>query len=152
MFGVLEGVSIIAIHHDVDVVKTFIRQQDNDRLEIVKFKKKVKKAIKNSPELSDLYLIDYKGIYVPQRLFDTMCSEESEREYDIKYCRDVLLKLLKEQEINTKEEKYIMKTINVLTKKLKNRTALNSGGNIDINVLNSVKELDDSFRYHIHTD
>ena len=143
MYGVLEGRTLIAVHDDEEVVDEFVQQQSAKQLNIVKLKKSKSKEIKRSSKYQDLYLVRYGDMYVPYEYYDTVKELNGQAAYDIKYCRDVIMRLLEEHEFTDKEVKHMMKTVCILAE-------VSDDTVVDIETVRHMKEMNDQYRQTIN--
>ena len=134
MYGVLKSGIVIAIHDELDVINKFIDSQNSDisDYKIVKIKKKSHKKYKYLYEYQDLYLVRYGDNYVPFKFF-----------YDLKYCKDVLLRLLEEKHNNHKDRKALFRCVKIIVDEI------NNGLSSDIDYLNNLSELNKAYKERI---
>lgn len=136
-------IDIIGIHDDKEVVKKFIIQniEKNPSLEFVKIKKKILKN-EDITLYDSKYLVRLSDKYIPYELYETSKEISDEAIYDIKYCKDVLFRILEDSNLTEKEVKAISKTIHVLDDEIRNME-LNV---MDIKSLQEIQELNNNFR------
>ena len=145
MYGVLKSGIVIAIHDELDVINKFIDSQNSDisDYKIVKIKKKSHKKYKYLYEYQDLYLVRYGDNYVPFKLYDTLKDASDEYFYDLRYCKDVLLRLLEEKHNNHKDRKALFRCVKIIVDEI------NNGLSSDIDYLNDLSELNKAYKERI---
>lgn len=121
MFCVFNGKGeIVAFHDYVDVVEEYvdhIKMHHKDaELHIGKLKKK--KA--NSVRYADLYLVRYADTYVQQGYLEYLSYFSDQDLYDLKYAKEVLLRLLEGKNFDKKDKKYVERVIYILDEELQN--------------------------------
>ena len=108
---------LIAFHDYVDVVESYVNHikahHKDAELHIGKIKRK-----KIKERLYDLYLVRYAETYVQQGYLDYLSFYSDQGIYDIKYAKEVLIRLLGGGVYEGKEKKNLEKTILLLDKEL----------------------------------
>lgn len=122
------------------MVQSFQESHKEKGSRIIAIKKKKHKKLKNSIEYQDLYLVRYGDMYVPYYLYDTYWLYNKQVEYDFQYAKDVLYRLLEDDNLNEKESKSIINTIRVLMNKIAEDKS------IDVDSLNNMKLLNDEYK------
>ena len=140
MYGAMLNNKLIAYHEDIDVVGKFVEKQNNDKIQIVKIKKKKKKKILDDVDCQELYLVQYGDEYVPYEYYDTLKGITDQYSYDLLYCKNILYRLLEDGDRSEKEMKAIFKTISILTEELA------SGCNLNIQELEIMKGLNKEYK------
>lgn len=93
MYIVVDGDSIIAAHDDEDVVQRYVdSQSDPDQYDILKVtKKKKKNQLMDVPDFHDIYLIEYRGSYVPYHHYELLTKLGDHRVDDLEVTKSVLI-------------------------------------------------------------
>lgn len=130
MYGAVINESLIAIHDDRDVVESYISKYERDNNKSVDLVKCPKKKLKKISGYEDLYLLRVGDNYVPTKYYSTNENITNEALYDLKYARDVILRIL---EYRSNGAKSLEKTVQILEEEI---------SNISENVL-SIELLDD---------
>lgn len=111
MYGVIStGGKLLAISDDLDHINNFVVKNKKFISGIVKVRKKELAA----SDRADLILVRYGEDYIPSKYYTALEDVSSQRNYDIKYARDVLLNVLEYSDLSDKKKKHIEKTILIL--------------------------------------
>lgn len=111
MYGVIStGGKLLAISDDLDHINNFVVKNKKFISGIVKVRKKELAA----SDRADLILVRYGEDYIPSKYYTALEDVTSQRNYDIKYARDVLLNVLEYSDISDKKKKHIEKAILIL--------------------------------------
>lgn len=118
MYAAVYCDDIVAVHDDIKVVSKFIEQQGEKQYEykIIKIKKKRYDSINNIMDLDDLYLVRKGDLYYPFNLYQNTKHFDDESLYDLNFVKDILSRILEENELPQKERKAICKTILIVTR------------------------------------
>lgn len=135
----------VAFHDEYKPVSQFVKQQKNPNYKIVKIKKRVSHQIEESFIFDELYLIKYKGEYVPNYLSKEAVVVYNNFKDNLNKCESILYNLL-DEELDDDEIKSIKKTIKVLKSKAKK----DKGFNMDL--LKKELELYNSYKECIDYD
>lgn len=111
MYGVIStGGKLLAISDDLDHINNFVVKNKKFISGIVKVRKK-ELAVSDR---ADLILVRYGEDYIPSKYYTALEDVTSQRNYDIKYARDVLLNVLEYSDLSDKKKKHIEKAILIL--------------------------------------
>lgn len=111
MYGVIStGGKLLAISDDLDHINRFVVKNKKFISGIVKVRKKELAA----SDRADLILVRYGEDYIPSKYYTALEDVTSQRNYDIKYARDVLLNVLEYSDLSNKKKKHIEKAILIL--------------------------------------
>lgn len=111
MYGVIStGGKLLAISDDLDHIHSFVVKNKKFISGIVKVRKKELAA----SDRADLILVRYGEDYIPSKYYTALEDVTSQRNYDIKYARDVLLNVLEYSDLSDKKKKHIEKAILIL--------------------------------------
>ena len=111
MYGVIStGGKLLAISDDLDHINNFVVKNKKFISGIVKVRKKELAA----SDRADLILVRYGEDYIPSKYYTALEDVSSQRNYDIKYARDVLLNILEYSDLSDKKKKHIEKAILIL--------------------------------------
>lgn len=111
MYGVIStGGKLLAISDDLDHINNFVVKNKKFISGIVKVRKKELAA----SDRADLILVRYGEDYIPSKYYTALEDVSSQRNYDIKYARDVLLNVLEYSDLSDKKKKHIEKAILIL--------------------------------------
>ena len=111
MYGVIStGGKLLAISDDLDHINRFVVKNKKFISGIVKVRKKELAA----SDRADLILVRYGEDYIPSKYYTALEDVTSQRNYDIKYARDVLLNVLEYSDLSDKKKKHIEKAILIL--------------------------------------
>lgn len=111
MYGVIStGGKLLAISDDLDNINRFVVKNKKFISGIVKVRKKELAA----SDRADLILVRYGEDYIPSKYYTALEDVTSQRNYDIKYARDVLLNVLEYSDLSDKKKKHIEKAILIL--------------------------------------
>lgn len=99
---------IVAVHDFKDVIEKFIDDNNEKNYKLLKLYRKKSSSF---DELDDLYLMRLNDRYIQSKYLDNSLNVLEDSLYDLKYARDVLLRLLEYRE---KGSKSIEKTILIL--------------------------------------
>ena len=111
MYGVIStGGKLLAISDDLDHINNFVVKNKKFISGIVKVRKKELAA----SDRADLILVRYGEDYIPSKYYIALEDVTSQRNYDIKYARDVLLNVLEYSDLSDKKKKHIEKAILIL--------------------------------------
>lgn len=99
---------IVAVHDFKDVIEKFIDDNNEKNYKLLKLYRKKSSSF---DELDDLYLMRLNDRYIQSKYLDDSLNVLEDSLYDLKYTRDVLLRLLEYRE---KGSKSIEKTILIL--------------------------------------
>ena len=148
MYGVKTGDNkLVAIHDELPIVIKFMNEQPNHKFEIIELRKKFMNKLKKTNEYTDLYLVRYNDRYIPYSVYETYKRTTDGYLYDLKYAKDILCRLLEENDMSNKEHKYISKTIEYISNQLHDDTGI-----IPLNTLKDIKLLDDEYKERISRD
>ena len=75
---------------------------------------KVRKKELAASDRADLILVRYGEDYIPSKYYTALEDVSSQRDYDIKYAKDVLLNILEYSDLSDKKKKHIEKVILIL--------------------------------------
>ena len=108
VYGVIStGGKLLAISDDLDHINNFGVKNKKFISGIVKVRKKELAA----SDRADLILVRYGEDYIPSKYYTALEDVTSQRNYDIKYARDVLLNVLEYSDLSDKKKKHIEKAI-----------------------------------------
>lgn len=111
MYGVIStGGKLLAISDDLDRINSFAVKNKKFISGIVKVRKKELAA----SDRADLILVRYGEDYIPSKYYTALEDVTSQRNYDIKYAKDVLLNVLEYSDLSDKKKKHIEKAILIL--------------------------------------
>lgn len=111
MYGVIStGGKLLAISDDLDHINNFVVKNKKFISGIVKIRKKELAA----SDRADLILVRYGEDYIPSKYYTALEDVSSQRNYDIKYAKDVLLNILEYSDLSDKKKKHIEKVILIL--------------------------------------
>lgn len=111
MYGVIStGGKLLAISDDLDNINRFVVKNKKFISGIVKVRKKELSA----SDRADLILVRYGEDYIPSKYYTALEDVTSQRNYDIKYAKDVLLNVLEYSDLSDKKKKHIEKAILIL--------------------------------------
>ena len=111
MYGVIStGGKLLAISDDLDHINNFVVKNKKFISGIVKVRKKELAA----SDRADLILVRYGEDYIPSKYYTALEDVSSQRNYDIKYARDILLNVLEYSDLSDKKKKHIEKAILIL--------------------------------------
>ena len=111
MYGVIStGGKLLAISDDLDHINNFVAKNRKFISGIVKVRKKELDA----SDRADLILVRYGEDYIPSKYYTALEDVTGQRNYDIKYARDVLLNILEYSDLSDKKKKHIEKAILIL--------------------------------------
>lgn len=111
MYGVIStGGKLLAISDDLDHINNFVVKNKKFISGIVKVRKKELAA----SDRADLILVRYGEDYIPSKYYTALEDVSSQRDYDIKYAKDVLLNILEYSDLSDKKKKHIEKVILIL--------------------------------------
>lgn len=111
MYGVIStGGKLLAISDNLDHINNFVVKNKKFISGIVKVRKKELAA----SDRADLILVRYGEDYIPSKYYTALEDVSSQRNYDIKYARDVLLNVLEYSDLSDKKKKHIEKAILIL--------------------------------------
>ena len=99
---------IVAVHDFKDVIEKFIDDNNEKNYTLLKLYRKKSSSF---DELDDLYLMRLNDRYIQSKYLDDSLNVLEDSLYDLKYTRDILLRLLEYRE---KGSKSIEKTILIL--------------------------------------
>ncbi len=136
MYAVLINDEIVALHEKLKPIKKFCKKQSSNS-KIIKIKKRAVNKIFNK---EDLYLQNYRGIYVPQ-IFLKDVSEYIESNYYSLINAICTLEDILGTDLSEKDKKCVKKSIEILIKENYNIT----GDFSDIKILKTLKELKGGF-------
>lgn len=116
MYVVLKDKEIIAAHEDQEVVCEYVNSQsDYSELRILKIKKHKSREVQTIPVFEDIYLVRYGSYYVTFEQYKVLKELSSQRDFDLKYCRDILMRLLEEDVIDSKKDtSVIQKAVSIV--------------------------------------
>lgn len=111
MYGVIStGGKLLAISDDLDHINNFVVKNKKFISGIAKVRKKELAA----SDRADLILVRYGEDYIPSKYYTALEDVTSQRNYDIKYAKDVLLNVLEYSDLSDKKKKHIEKAILIL--------------------------------------
>jgi hypothetical protein len=143
MYGILKEKTLIAVHDEKEIVEKFINTLENpDEYDLIKIKNKV---IKTNPNYEDIYLVRYGDKYVPYYLYDTLKNETDQFSYDLKYCKDILFRLLEDQSRSEKERKALLRVIGMIEEEMETF-------DMDLETLEKMDDLNRAFKERIIQD
>ena len=99
---------IVAVHDFKDVIEKFLDDNNEKNYKLLKLYRKKSSSF---DELDDLYLMRLNDRYIQSKYLDDSLNVLEDSLYDLKYARDILLRLLEYRE---KGSKSIEKTILIL--------------------------------------
>lgn len=146
MYGVLKNRELIAIHDEIEVVEEFVKQQKNDKLDIIKIKKKRDKILKNNPNYHDLYLVIYGDTYITYDLYETMKDVDMQSKIDLIKCKETLYRVLEEGDLTDKDINHISRTISILLKEIESTSSM------DLDTLKEIKSMNDGYKERMNLD
>ena len=147
MYACVKDDEIIAFHDEYEVVERFTTSfSPNDDIKIIKIKKKKEKHIRKNPSYDELYLVRYGDNYIPMNLFLISQEEDCEKNYDLKYCKDVLYRILETKQITS------LKDFNAISRVIKIITHLMEPSIYDVNTLNELKMLKEMYRNSVDNE
>lgn len=115
MYLVIRDKQIIAAHHELDIVEDYVSNQSSkDEMRILKLKKRKEAELESTSGFEDIYLVRYGEHYIPYRHYMVMKDLSEQRDYDLKYCRDVLFRLLEEDVVHNKKDLSAIKRVILL--------------------------------------
>lgn len=120
MYAAIKDGNILGIHEDIEVVKEFSRKIPNSK--VVKLKKKKRKELHDSYIEDDLYLIRYGNSYFPYELYSVAEKSDLQKDYDLRYCRDALVRFIMDEEFSKKDIKRMIKVVEALANKIGRKT------------------------------
>lgn len=103
MYIAIKDNNIIAAHDDYDILMEYVETQTSD-VSALKVKKKKSKELEDNPDFSEIYLVRYGQYYIPYNQYRAMKDLSSQRDDDLKYCRDVLYRILEEGNLKSKKD------------------------------------------------
>lgn len=127
----------VAIHYDLDVVKSYVSECSN--IQIIKLKRK------NIPEdiLADKFLTNYGSGYVPMEYHSIANDLDEDIAYDITKAIDTLSRVaFTSDNIGKKQYKHLIKSIKILMSELEEVSC----DNISPDTLKELKEMSDAYR------
>jgi hypothetical protein len=143
MYGILKEKTLVAVHDEKEIVEKFINTLENpDEYDLIKIKNKV---IKTNPNYEDIYLVRYGDKYVPYYLYDTLKNETDQFSYDLKYCKDILFRLLEDQSRSEKERKALLRVIGMIEEEMETF-------DMDLETLEKMDDLNRAFKERIIQD
>lgn len=141
MYAVMKKDEIIGFHEDLEVVKKFTTSFNHDSVEIVKIKKKKEKKIRKNPFYDDLYLVRYGDNYLPINLYMTAKEISFQEEYDLKYCKDIISRILTTVKFKKmKDFDALYRSINIIT------DLIDNPGELDYETLKQIKSMRDEYK------
>lgn len=146
MYGVLKNRELIAIHDEIEVVEEFVKQQKNDKLDIIKIKKKRDKILKNNPNYHDLYLVIYGDTYITYDLYETMKDVDMQSKIDLIKCKETLYRVLEEGDLTDKDINHISRTISILLKEIESTSSM------DLDTIKEIKSMNDGYKERMNLD
>ena len=141
MYAVIKDNEIIGFHEDLEVVKKFTTSFNPNSVEIIKIKKKKEKKLRENPFYDDLYLVRYGDTYLPMNLYLVAKEENSQDEYDLRYCRDIISKILISVKLkNKKDFNSLFRSMNIISNLMENP------GQLDYNILQQIKSMREEYK------
>ena len=134
--AITKDMTYVAIHYDLDVVKSYVSECSN--IQIVKVKRK------NIPEdiLADKFLTNYGSGYVPMEYHSIANDLDEDIAYDITKAIDTLSRVaFTSDNIGKKQYKHLIKSIKILVSELEV-----SCDNISPDTLKELKEMSDAYK------
>ena len=104
MFGLLKDGNLIGIHDEEEVVKKCLDMEMYKNATAIKIKKKTHHRLERYTFYRDIYLIRFGDVYIPYYLYQTYRNEGRQYLYDMRYCKDVLIRLMEDKTMNRKDE------------------------------------------------
>lgn len=121
MYGVIKENEFLAVHEELDVIESYLyERKDKDECQIIKIKKHKRKELELNGIFSDIYLVRFKDKYLPYQYYESMKDIDSEIDYDLRYCRDILNRILEDGQISIKESKILIQAIKIVSDQLAN--------------------------------
>lgn len=114
MYIIVKDKQIIAAHDDIEVVHEYWNSQNDPDMKILKVKKKKSAELIEIPDFENIYLVRYGDFYVPYEQYEALKELNGQRDFDLRYCRDVLFRLLEENVVSTKEASILKKTLPIV--------------------------------------
>ena len=135
--AITKDMNYVAIHYDLDVVKSYVSECSN--IQIVKVKRK------NIPEgiLADKFLTNYGSGYVPMEYHSVANDLDEDIAYDITKAIDTLSRVaFTSDNIGKKQYKHLIKSIEILVSELEEVSC----DNISPDTLKELKEMSDAYK------
>lgn len=114
MYVVMKNKELIAAHEDKDIILEYICSQNDPSMEILKIKKRKSRKLEETSSFLDIYLVRYGNFYVPYGQYEAIKDVNGQRDFDLKYCRDILFRLLEEKSVVKEDMPAVMKTISIV--------------------------------------
>lgn len=145
MYVVLRNKEIIAAHDDSEVVFEYVRSQtDSSDMKILKIKKHKTRELENIPIFEDIYLVRYGNFYVPYEQYQVLKDLSIQKDMDLVYCRDILMRILEDGLESTKDVSVIQKAISIVISQIEE---LDSADYDELNKLQkSMNEINGGFK------
>ena len=141
MYGILQNNKLIAFHKNMDVINSFI-DDENGVFEVIQISKKKSKKIKDTFEFEDLYLVKSGNQYLPRKYALLKENETNSFKYDLQITKSTLKGLMNTDLLSGKDKKKIKKGLNVIKKREKSI----KDSYIGMNTLEGIHELDKLFK------
>lgn len=145
MYAAVENDEIIAVHDDKSIIQTFIKQMENDGLYIVKIKKTKHKKLLKEFAYDDLYLVRLGSQYLPYRLYHTANNLLQEKLSDFQYVKDILYRIIEEEDISSKDEKSIERVIRIMERLIDTQKC-----DLDLGTLNKIQQFEDEWHSKVN--
>lgn len=142
MYGVIKDNELIAIHDDKDVVYQFIIDNKDEAMVIIKIKDRAIAKIKN---YEGIYLVRYNDSYIQYDLYSTLKNISNESTYDLKYCRDILYRILEDPEMSDSDSHHVRQVIKIISNQIDD--ILNQ--TISTDTLTEIHDLNQSYKNKI---
>lgn len=114
MYIIMKDKEIIAAHDDEDIAREYLRSQNDSEMSLLRLKKRKSRELENAPSFLDVYLVRYGNFYVPYSQYVAIRDLTSQRDDDLRYCRDILFRLLEEDVISEKDIFAVKKTLSIV--------------------------------------
>lgn len=115
MYIIVKENQIIAAHDNKEVALKYLEDQnESSKMKILKIKKKKRKELEDIPDLLDVYLVRYGDLYIPYDQYIALKDLNGQRDFDLKYCRDVLFRLLEENVVSKKDISAVKKVLSIV--------------------------------------
>lgn len=115
MYIVVKDKEIIAAHEDIEVVTDYIiNQEDSQAFKVLKVKKSKTRELERIPDFEEIYLVRYGEYYVPFAQYNALKELNGQRDFDLRYCRDILLRLLEENVVGKKDIPAFKKILSIV--------------------------------------
>lgn len=116
MYVVLRDKEIIAAHDDREVILEYVNSQsESSDMKILKIKKHKSREVESIPVFENIYLVRYGNFYVPYEQYVALKELSCQRDFDLKYCRDILMRILEEDTLDSKKDiSAIQKAISIV--------------------------------------